>query len=106
MLTNMIMSVGYKPYIKSEVFRMCRRKTCVVLTTIPAMKAKPRLSIKPNADIRYIICNSTVNHSVIIDTSGGVTYPNAAINKTGLDEQNEDPIGSYRSTSFIQVFSY
>ena len=58
MLTKMIMSVGYKPYVKSEVFRMCRRETCVVLTGTPAMmKVKLGPKFKPNADIIYIICN-------------------------------------------------
>ena len=98
------MSVGYKPYVKSEVFRMCRRKTCAVLTATPAMKVKPGSSIKPNADIIYIICNSAVNQSVVIDNSGGVTYPNAAIKKTGLDQQSEYPIDPYISTSCIQMF--
>ena len=97
------MTVGYKPY-RSEVFRMCRGETRVVLTETPPMKVKPGSSIKPNADIIYMICNSVVNHSVIIDTSGGETYPNATIDKTGLDQQSENPINPYISTSCIQVF--
>ena len=93
----MIMSVGYKHYVKS--FQICRRKTCAVLTETLAMKVKPGSCIKPNAKIIYKICNSAVNHSVIYHTSGGVTYPNATIKKTGLDEQSEDPINPYISTS-------
>ena len=36
MLTRIIMSVGYIPYIKL-VFRMCRRNTCAILTERNAM---------------------------------------------------------------------
>jgi methyl coenzyme M reductase subunit C len=80
---------------------MCRRKKCAVLTETPVMKVKPGSSITPNAEITYKICNSAVNHSVIIDASGSGTYPNAAINKTGLDEQSEDPIDPNRSAAFM-----
>ena len=51
------MTVGYKLYVRSEVFRMCRGETRVVLTETPSIKVKPGSSTKPNADIIYIICN-------------------------------------------------
>jgi hypothetical protein len=41
-----------------------------------------------------------------IDASGSWTYPNAAINKTRLDQQSEDPIDFPRSSSFTQVVLY
>jgi hypothetical protein len=61
------MIVGYKPYFKSVVFRMCRRNTCAVLTEISAMKVKPG---SPNVEIVYKTCDSAVNYSVIINASG------------------------------------
>jgi hypothetical protein len=74
-----------------------------------SMSAKPISDSTWNAEIKYKIYNhSAVNPSqaASIDVSGSGTYPNAAINKTGLDEQSKDPIDSHRSTSFAQVFSY
>jgi hypothetical protein len=100
----MIMSVGYKPCVQSLVLGMCRKKAGAVLTETPAMKVKPGSRNTPKAEIPYKICDRPVSHSVIIDASGSGTYPNAAINETGLDEQSEDPINPHRSTSSTQVF--
>ena len=41
-----------------------------------------------------------------IDASGSGTYPNAAINKTRIDQQSENPIDPITSSSFTQVFPY
>lgn len=68
-----------------------------------SMTMKPRLDITWNAEITYKICNSSGNPVCEYKSS---TYPYAAINKTRLDEQSEDPIDPQRSTSSIQVFPY
>jgi hypothetical protein len=101
----MIMSVGYKPYVKSE-FRTCRSNTFEVLTATPAMAMKPGSRNTPKTEIAYKTCDSAVNHSVIFDASRSGTYPNTAINETGLDEQSENPIDLHRSTSIRQMYLY
>ena len=85
---------------------MCRRKTCAVLTEINAMTVKPGSGNAPDVEIQYKICNCAVNTSASFDASGSETYPNAAIYKTRLDEQGEDPIDPHDSPSFTQVFLY
>jgi hypothetical protein len=57
-------------------------------------------------EIQYKICNSVVNPPMSNDASGSVTYPNEAINKTGFDQQSEDPTKPQRSTSLTQVSPY
>jgi hypothetical protein len=78
----------------------CVEETCAVLTEINAMAVKPGEGNRPNVEIKYKICNSVVNPSPSIMASGCGTYPNAAINKTGLDEQSKDPVDPNKSTSF------
>ena len=99
------MSVGYKPYVKSVVFRIFIRNTSGVLTETPAMVMKPGSRNTPKAEITYKICECAVN-SVSIEASGSGTYPNAAINETRLDEQSEDPIDPHRPIPFTQVLPY
>ena len=48
---RIIMSVGYKPYVKS-VFRMCRRNTSTVLTETKTMGVKPGEGNKPIIEIQ------------------------------------------------------
>jgi hypothetical protein len=69
-----------------------------------SMTVKPGSGNTWNAEITYKICNFSVTASA--DASGSETYPNAAINKTGLDEESEDPIDPHRCTSFTQMFLY
>jgi hypothetical protein len=78
----------------------CAVETCAVLTETNAMVVKPGDGKTPNVEIQYKICNSAVNPSPSIKASGSGTYPNAAINNTGLDEQSKDPIGPDKFTSF------
>ena len=85
---------------------VCRRNTCAVLTETSAMTVKPGSGNAPDVEIQYKICNSVVNPFASIEASGGGTYPNEAIYKTGLDEQSEDPIDPYKSPSFTQVIPY
>ena len=69
------------------------------------MKVKPGENKKPNVEIQYKIWKSIVNPSARIAPEGSsVTYPNAAINKTRLDEQREDSIDPHKSTPCAQVF--
>ena len=70
------------------------------------MTVKPGSGNAPEVEIQYKICNSVVNPSTNIEASGSGTYPNAAIYKTRLDEQCEDPIDPHNSLSFTQVFLY
>ena len=56
------------------------------------MVVKPGSGNFVDFEIQYKICNSAVIPSMSIYGSGSGTYPNAAINKTGLDQQSEDPI--------------
>ena len=78
--------------------------THIGLTEIKAMMVKPGVRNTPNVEIPYRSCNGVaicvMNPSASIEPSGGGTYPNAAINKAGLDEQSEYPIDSHKSTSF------
>jgi hypothetical protein len=74
--------------------------TQVVLTETKTMTVKPGEGITPNVEIQYNICNSMVNPAASIWASGSGTYPNAAIKKTGLNEQSEYPINPDKSTSF------
>ena len=105
------MSVGYRPYINS-VFsaqeNVQKEHNVAVLTEMnnktASMTVNPGSGNTWNAEIKYKICNNVVNPSASIDASGSGTYPNTAINKTGLDEQSEHPIDPHRCTSFTQVF--
>jgi hypothetical protein len=64
------------------------------------MTVKPGSGNRPAIASQYKICNSIVNTSARIDTSGSGTYPNEAVYKTRLDEQREDPAKPPRSLSF------
>ena len=70
------------------------------------MTVKPGLGNRLAIPHQYKSCGSVTNPSESIDTSESGTYPNAAINKTRLDEQREDPIDPKRSPSLTQVFSH
>ena len=76
--TRMIMSVEYRPCDDISVFgtgAKCVEEKCVVLTETNDMAVKPGSWIRPNAEIKYKICNSVVNPSVIIDASGEWDIP-------------------------------
>jgi hypothetical protein len=75
--------------------------TRAVLTETNDMKVKPGEGKMPNVEIQYKIWKGIVNTSARTPPEGSSgTYPNAAINKTRLDEQREDPIDSHKSTPF------
>ena len=57
-------------------------------------------------EIQYNICNNVVNPSVRNDASRSGTYPNEAINETGLNQQSEYPTKPQRSSTLTQVSLY
>ena len=71
------------------------------------MTVKPGSGNTRNAEIRYKICNQQYNEPFSAHRRfGSETYPKAAIDKTGLDEQSEDPLYPHRYAPFAQVFPY
>ena len=105
----MTMSVGYKPYVKSAVSttEMCGKEHAELTeanSKMASMTVNPGSGNTRNAEIRYKICNGMVNPSENNDALR--TYPKAAINKTGLDEQSEDPLDPHGYAPFAQVFPY
>ena len=69
-----------------------------------SMTVKPGSGNTRNAEIKYKICNGIRKYSASIRATK--TYPKATINKTGLDEQSEDPLDPDGYTSFAQVFPH